>query len=78
MTGGKTWTNSDGNTEDMENTFRRPQPLNGRPVSATKFVMESIQQAKDYENINEVDSKATLGSSLALLAVAVAKVLLLH
>lgn len=78
MTGGKTWANSAGNAEDMINTFRRPQPLNGRPVSATKFVMDSITQSKDEGNNNNQDmsGKATLGCSLALMTMSIAKVLL--
>ena len=74
MTEGKSWPNSEGEAEDMIDNFRKPQPLNGRPVTATKFAMQGMN--KRINSGNEQSSRAAFESSFcAVLALVVAKVM---
>ena len=75
MTSGKAWP-SDSDTPDMVNTFRVPQPLNGRPVTRSIFAEDGGSHT-DGDDDDALSGKGVLQSSaLCLVAAAVGKLLL--
>ena len=78
MVGGKTWPNANGDVVNMVNTFRKPQLLNGRPVTRSLFAGDGGSTGSfGSGGDGELSSKVVLQSSaLCLLVAAVGKLLL--
>ena len=78
MVGGKTWPNANGDTVSMVNTFRKPQALNGRPVTRSLFAADAGSTTFDNDDGDALSSKKVLQSSIFCMVVAAIGKMLLH